>query len=230
MIFIITNLYGMTLKMPLSIDYPSRLVLITAPDTEISAQALHDFIEDEMASPLGLLSNGTAPFYGDIIVPEGKVADPNNPGIFSQIIIKLNLDWQIQFWQGSGYSRFYGGKIVGGFNGQPFKATGAAGDLTVIETPVDGVTVVTGSSITEQDKDDIAEKSSLAVWDDPDAIILKANVSFIKAVEGGRWKIDTATNQMFFYADDNTTEVARFDLKDEAGNPTSEMPYERIRA
>lgn len=46
-------------------------------------------------------------------------------------------------------------------------------------------------------------------------------VEFIHDIEGGRWDIDTGTDQAVFYKADNVTEVARFDLKDLAGNPTS---------
>ena len=39
------------------------------------------------------------------------------------------------------------------------KATGTAGDITVLESPVDGVTVATTTSVvTEQDKLDIADR------------------------------------------------------------------------
>jgi len=120
----------------------------------VDAQTLHDFIEDEMATPVGVQ-------HSDIIKPEGKIEDASNPGVFSQIIIILNSPWQIQFWQGSGYTRIYGGKIVGGLNDEVIKATGAAGDITVLESPVDGLTVVSGSGITEQDKLDISDR----VWD-----------------------------------------------------------------
>jgi hypothetical protein len=123
--------------MPLTIDYGNEIIGITSPTTSVDGQTLHDFIEDNMASPEGLL-------YDDILQPEGKIEDPTNPGIYSQIIIVLNSPWQIQFWQGSGYTRIYGAKIVGGLNDEPIKATGAAGDITVLESPVDGVTVATG--------------------------------------------------------------------------------------
>jgi len=56
-----------------------------------------------------------------------------------------------------------------------------------------------------------------------------ADITFLKDMEGGRWKIDTGTNQMIFYKDDNTTVVATFDLKDAAGLPTSTAPFERVR-
>lgn len=142
--------------MPLQIDYFNSLVKVTSPTTDVDAQVLHDFIEDAMASPEGLL-------YGDIIQPEGKITDPSNPTVKSQIILIFNSPWQIQFWAGSGYTRIFGGKIVGGLSDQPLKATGAANDITVLESPVDGLTVVSGSGITPQDKQDIIS----GVWDEP---------------------------------------------------------------
>jgi len=120
--------------MPLEIDWENELILVTSPTTDVDAQTLHDFIEDEMASAVGSI-------HEDIIQPEGKIEDPLQPGVYSQIILILNPPWQIQFWGGSGYTRIYGGKIVGGLGGEPFKATGTAGDITVLESPVDGVTV-----------------------------------------------------------------------------------------
>jgi hypothetical protein len=137
--------------MGLSIDYFNQLIKITSPTTSVDAQTLHDFIEDQMATPEGAL-------YGDIIQPEGKIEDPVTPGVFSQIILILNSPWQIQFWGGSGYTRIYGAKIVGGLGDEVIKATGTAGDVTVLESPVDGLTVVSGSGITEQDKLDIADR------------------------------------------------------------------------
>lgn len=58
------------------------------------------------------------------------------------------------------------------------------------------------------------------------AQILSA-VEFIEAIEGGRWKI--VDDQMIFYKADNITEVARFDLKDVAGAPTSDPAAARER-
>jgi len=132
--------------MGLQIDYFNHIVEITSPTTDEDMQTVADFIEDQMATPRGLTED-------DIIKPEGKIEDPSNPGIFSQIIVLLNSPWQLQFWQGSGYTRLYGGKLVGGLNDQPIKATGAAGDITVLESPVDGVTVASGSGLSaEQDE------------------------------------------------------------------------------
>lgn len=139
--------------MALLLDYFNKTISVTSPTVEVDAQVLHDFIEDEMSSPIGLLNDGAnTSFFGDILKPEGKIEDETNPGVFSQIILVLNPEWQIQFWQGSGYTRIFGGKIVGGVVGQPMKATGSAGDITVLESPVDGLVVATGSGLTtEQD-------------------------------------------------------------------------------
>ncbi len=137
--------------MPLVIDWFNSLIKITSPTTNVDGQVLHDFIEDQMATPVGVLTS-------DILNPEGKIEDPSNPGVFSQIIIILNSPWQIQFWGGSGYTRIFGAKVVGGLADEVLKATGTAGDITVLESPVDGLTVVSGSGITEQDKLDIADR------------------------------------------------------------------------
>ena len=136
--------------MPLEIDFFAQLIKVTSPTVEVDAQVLHDFVEDQMAWLPGIL-------HSDILQPEGKIEDPVNPGVFSQIILVFNSPWQIQFWPGSGYTRIHGGKIVGGLNDQVIKATGAAGDITVLESPVDGITVVTGSALTTPQADQLKQ-------------------------------------------------------------------------
>ena len=133
--------------MPLVIDSFNKIIQITSPTVEVDAQALHDFTQDYLVTPRGMLEDGTWDQKGEILKPEGKIEDPSNPGVFSQIILILNPEWQIQFYGGSGYTRIFGGKIVGGVGDEPMKATGTAGDITVLESPVDGVTVATGSGL-----------------------------------------------------------------------------------
>lgn len=58
---------------------------------------------------------------------------------------------------------------------------------------------------------------------------INGDMKFVRDIEGGRWKIDTGTNQMTFYEADNSTTVATFDLKGESGTATSEDVYERSR-
>ena len=144
--------------MPLSIDSFNKLILVTSPTTDVDAQTLADFIEDFMVTPVGLLTDGVWPGFagqGDIQDPQGKIEDPSQPGVFSQIILSIHPEWQIQFWGGSGYTRIFGGKLVGGVGDEPMLATGTACDITVLESPVDGLVVATGSGVTQGDKDDI---------------------------------------------------------------------------
>lgn len=46
-------------------------------------------------------------------------------------------------------------------------------------------------------------------------------------IQFGRWRI--VGNQMIFFKEDNSTEVARFNLFDDAGNPTMDAVFERIK-
>jgi len=56
---------------------------------------------------------------------------------------------------------------------------------------------------------------------------LEERLTFLKDIEGGRWKI--VANQMIFYKSDNITEVARFNLFNEAGVAAMKNLYERNR-
>lgn len=49
---------------------------------------------------------------------------------------------------------------------------------------------------------------------------INADLTFVKDMLGGQWKIDDENFQMIFYKDDNVTEVARFDLSDNKGTPS----------
>lgn len=72
-----------------------------------------------------------------------------------------------------------------------------------------------------------AAQNADAVWNHATASTLASDVDFIKNIEGGRWKV--VNQQMVFYAEDNVTELARFDLTDVSGNPTNTNVYERVR-
>jgi uncharacterized protein (UPF0333 family) len=78
----------------------------------------------------------------------------------------------------------------------------------------DGLTGVSGENIVigylESKVDDIA-----------------TDVRLIKEIETGRWKI--VSDQLILYKSDNITEVARFNLFDATGAPTSDSPADRIK-
>ncbi len=183
--------------MPIQIDYGNSIIRITSPDTQIDVQTLHDYIEDEraMASPEGLVNAA-------ILQPEGKIQDPVNPTIYSQIIIVLNSPWQIQFWGGSGYTRVFGGKVVGGLNDQPIKATGTAGDVTVLESPVDGITTVVQTGVSGL----TAEESQILT-----------NIK--KAFLNNQVLTENATSNFTIMDDDGITPLFIFTVLDKDGNP-----------
>ena len=52
-------------------------------------------------------------------------------------------------------------------------------------------------------------------------------IDFTRNVTTGRWQIDKATNEMIFYKEDNTTEVARYSLFDSDGNPSVAAVFDR---
>jgi hypothetical protein len=192
--------------MAIQVDYYNKIIEITSPDTSIDLQTLHDFIEDErtLASPRGMSEDW-------ILQPEGKIEDPTNPGVYSQIILVLNSNWQIQFWGGSGYTRIYGGKLVGGVGDEPIKATGTAGDITVLESPVDGLTVVSGSAVTQQDKDDIVA----GVWDALVADYADAGSFGLLADSIGKLtgnKVTKSGDVITIYDDDDVTPWRQYDL------------------
>lgn len=58
---------------------------------------------------------------------------------------------------------------------------------------------------------------------------ITSSISQLYDISYGRWKIDTITKQMIFYRDDNMTEVARFDLFDSSGTPSSDAVFERTK-
>lgn len=56
---------------------------------------------------------------------------------------------------------------------------------------------------------------------------IEANVDRLIDIQYGRWYI--VNDQMIFYKEDNVTEVARFDLFDNNGNPTMDAVFDRVK-
>ena len=56
---------------------------------------------------------------------------------------------------------------------------------------------------------------------------ITGSIAGLVDVAFGRWKIDTAANQMLFYREDGVTLVATFDLLDDTGTPTFDSVFER---
>ena len=72
------------------------------------------------------------------------------------------------------------------------------------------------------DGEELIERTVDGVWSHVDALAIMSDLSFVKKIEGGRWHI--VGNEMIFYDDDNTTEIARFTLSyDVNGNPNQRV-------
>jgi len=56
---------------------------------------------------------------------------------------------------------------------------------------------------------------------------IKIDQKMARYIHTGRWEIEKENKQMVFYQDDNTTEIARFDLFDRTGAKSIEEIFER---
>lgn len=95
------------------------------------------------------------------------------------------------------------------------KLLAAGGQLQDIK--IDTGTIRSDVTIIKNDVDAIRD----------DVAVLIADVQFIKDIEGGKWEIKN--NQMIFYKNDNTTEVARFNLFNDINQPAMEHIFKRNR-
>ena len=55
----------------------------------------------------------------------------------------------------------------------------------------------------------------------------KMDQKMARYIHTGRWLVDEDTKQMIFFQDDNTTEIAKYDLFDRNGNPSITELFER---
>jgi len=79
---------------------------------------------------------------------------------------------------------------------------------------------------------DTGEATPTYATEDVDNILhtlsmVSSSVDFSRHIGSGRWKMDKSTSQMIFYKEDNLTEIARYDLTDESGNPSTTSVFER---
>ena len=95
--------------------------------------------------------------------------------------------------------------------------------MDVIE-PSNNVTVMVAQSTSAA----LLSGGDSSIWTEEEKDALIANMTIIKQMYSGRWEV--TENQMIFYEDDNLTEVMRFNLFDENGDPAMVDVFERIRA
>lgn len=56
---------------------------------------------------------------------------------------------------------------------------------------------------------------------------VKIDQKMARYIHTGRWLVDEDTKQMIFFQDDNTTEIAKYDLFDRNGSPSITELFER---
>ena len=56
---------------------------------------------------------------------------------------------------------------------------------------------------------------------------VKIDQKMARYIHTGRWKVDQSAKQMTFFQDDNTTEIARYDLLDRNGKLSIDELFER---
>ena len=56
---------------------------------------------------------------------------------------------------------------------------------------------------------------------------IKIDQKMARYIHTGRWEIEASNKQMVFYQDDNTTEIARFDLFDRNGTNSIDELFQR---
>lgn len=145
--------------------------------------------------------------------------DSLGSGLFIPIYIFLLNGWRVRPMEANHYLIITGNLFVDGGGVPVVQTAGAFNVSTQFTVPVQAQAVSTSGA----SPSDISN----AVWGHSSALMVIADLSFIKGIEGGRWKI--IANQMIFYNVDNATEIARFDLKDSNGFATMDNPMERVR-
>lgn len=137
--------------MALTTDWTAKQIQVTSPQTDVLIQDLLDYIRTQEACCYGI----TVP---QIAAASGK---ESLGGVVSTgITLELLDDWQLKFWAGDYTATISGGNLIGGISDDPVAST--AGVQVVIIQSAASTMVITGSGVTEQDKDDTAGK----VWDE----------------------------------------------------------------
>ena len=57
---------------------------------------------------------------------------------------------------------------------------------------------------------------------------VKIDQKMARYIHTGRWTVDSSTNQMVFFQDDNTTVIARYNLFDSSGSPSFTEVFDRV--
>lgn len=128
------------------------------------------------------------------------------------------------------------GRSQGGLAGVGYTLIDADGNVSAPRSVTGVHEVGTGTGIYGAQITFATEFSGSILWDTGTGTPVYATeeynptderLKFNFDIAGGRWRI--VGDQMIFYASDNVTEVTRFDLFDDSGNPSSDAVFERVK-
>ena len=202
--------------MPVTFDPVNKWILltdvltITAQEIYNEAMNWHDE-ESSMGYDLPMSAVGFAPLGG---------------GAYTDKIFILINGWKIKPYAGTYILQIVGTLITDDSSSRLVLPD--SGVVTVIfQVASQGILSVTGSGVLPQDIIDIADAVETQTGAPIKASVddIADEVSFIKKVEEGRWKI--VGNQLIIYDSNGTTPLKTFNLKDANGNPTQTNVLER---
>jgi hypothetical protein len=73
----------------------------------------------------------------------------------------------------------------------------------------------------------VTQLSASAVHMESAVMTVQDDIIFLRGITAGRWHIKD--HQMIFYGEDNVTEIARYNLLDDMGQPSMEAVFDRVR-
>lgn len=184
----------MAIREDLTIDWEASPRIIEVVGTPLTIQDLYDTLRTKAALPESM---------DDKEIIDGSGKDDLGDGVLVGLTVTLfNAKVRFSAKPSPTVCIISGGNLV---------AVDEGGDSMSPIAPSENVSVVlaqsTSASIVETGVSGLTQEES-------DALAL------IGDIEGGRWKIEGA--QMIFYSADNVTEVARFNLLDQDGQPTAD--------
>lgn len=157
-------------------------------------------------------------------------------GIYSDSIFVLQNGWKIKLYDGNYQFTIIGTLIALDENGEPYSRTEPpdSGNVIVIfQVSSQGTLVVSGSGVTQQDKEDIrdmvheetGEKLGIQISEvKGQCTEIQAQTENIEHVSEGKWKIEN--DYLIMYAQDDPIKIHRkFKLiKDEEGKIVERIP------
>jgi len=177
-------------------------------------------------TPEGAAFGGPVGTLQDAVIDaEGKVEVGG--GFDAGIIMTLHSNWYVEFWDGAVLGTVKDGNVSGGKDSRPVRCAVGSSDTALQLGLVGGTIVATGSGVTEQDKDDIADKVLQEAIGDHDSVSgsLAEYLSHMQKVINNK-KVLEKTGDVWYliiYDDNGVDEIVNKAIKDKDGNDITDL-------